>query len=67
MSPVHSKGSLSVSCHTGLNPLFFTALVRIVVTDRCPCTWPVDELAEDTLDGDGEREREREEVEEPHS
>jgi hypothetical protein len=53
VSPTHSKGSLSVSCHTGLNPLFFTELVRIVVTDRC--TWLVDELEEDTLEVDRER------------
>lgn len=61
MSPAHSKGSLSVSCHTGLNPLFFTALVRIVVTARCACAWLVDEVAGGTLEGEGEREGERRE------
>lgn len=29
--PAHSNGRRSVSCHTGLNPLFLTELVRIVV------------------------------------
>ena len=58
MSPTHSKGSRSVSCHTGLNPLFFTELVRIVVTDRCACTWLVDELEEDALEVDRERNEE---------
>jgi len=38
MSPTHSNGRRSVSCHTGLNPLFLTALVRNVVIDRC--VWP---------------------------
>lgn len=63
------KGNRSVSCHTGLNPLCLTALVRIVVTDRwaCVCVWLVEEgededkplmllpvVARDTLELDGE-------------
>jgi len=59
MSPTHSKGSFSVSCHTGLNPLFFTELVRIVVTDRCACTLLVDdEREEDVLEVGEERNEE---------